>query len=480
MKKLLILVHRYVGIAIALLMSAWCLSGLVMMYVGYPALDEQERIEGLPPLELDDCCAYDAVLASAGEISLRSFAVEMLAGQPVLKLEADRGTYVVNLRNGESVESVTQAQALQVAADYVEARSLTGKPELLDSIESDQWTVTGAYNAYRPMYRVALKDVLDTQLYIAGTNGEVVLDSTARERFWNWFGAVTHWLYPSMLRQHAVVWSQVVVWTSLAGTFLTATGLWLGIVQIRAGLSRKFSPYSGWNWWHHVSGLLFGILLLAWVASGLLSMNPWGLLEGTGARAEAERLRNFDLTSTEAVGALRAQIDSEVSAGAVRISSAPFAGRLYLQLQAKDAVVRVDAETRVPSALSEAELRRSSSQLQPGVPILNAGLLTGGDAYYYDGRNGGRSYPVYRVILDDEERTRYYIDPGTGSLLQKTDREGRWYRWLFQALHSWDFSAGLRERPLKDLLVLPLLLGVTGLSLSGVYLGFRRVKPKRQ
>src|SRR5690606_33139071 len=122
-------------------------------------------------------------------------------------------------------------------------RGIVGQAAALDTIETNQWTVTGAYDLYRPLHRFAVGDADGTHLYVAGTTGEVVLDTTARERFWNWFGAVTHWLYPSFLRQNGNLWTQVVIWTSLVGAFLTVTGLGLGIVQIRAGRSRRFSPY---------------------------------------------------------------------------------------------------------------------------------------------------------------------------------------------------------------------------------------------
>jgi uncharacterized iron-regulated membrane protein len=53
----LILIHRYLGIAIGILMAAWCLSGIVMMYVGYPELTRMDRLRALHSLELRDCCA---------------------------------------------------------------------------------------------------------------------------------------------------------------------------------------------------------------------------------------------------------------------------------------------------------------------------------------------------------------------------------------------------------------------------------------
>ncbi len=481
MKKLLILIHRYVGIVLSLLMVAWCLSGFVMMYVGYPELDEAERVAGLAALDLDGCCKTERVLESVGAAPIRTFAVEMRAGQPVLKVRTGDGSVTIALTTGERLDGVNERDALAIAADYVRTRSLAGLPSMMASVNTDQWTVSGDYDADRPLYKFAVGDPAGTQVYVSSSSGEVVLDTTARERVWNWFGAVTHWLYPQLLSQHAAAWSQVVVWTSVAGTFLTLTGLWLGIVQVRAGRTGKFSPYSGWNLWHHLGGLVFGVLLLAWVASGFLSMNPWGLLEGAGGRAESERLRGIGFTSREAVAAIQQFAnDAANRGGAVRIASAPFAGRLYLSVRSRAGVSRLDALTLEPAPLAESELQHSATLLQPTSAVASNELLSEGDAYYYDDHAGRRMYPVYRVILADAEHTRYYIDPVDGRLLQKTDREGRWYRWLFQALHRWDFASALHRRPLWDLVVLPLLLGVTVVSLTGLYLGFRRLKPRRR
>lgn len=473
-KKYLILVHRYVGIAISLLMAAWCVSGIVMMYVGFPALEERERLAGLAPLDLTACCEFDAALANIGDGPIDSFVVEMLGERPVIRIRDEYGSVIADLRSGELVTLVDAAAAEPIAATHARAVQGEARPALIDSIETDQWTVTGAYDADRPMYRFAVGDPAGTELYVASTSGEVVLDTTRQERFWNWVGAVTHWLYPSILRQNAAAWSQVVIWTSLVGTFLTVTGLWLGVMQIRAGRSGKFSPYRGWNWWHHVSGLVFGVLTLTWVLSGFLSMSPWGWFDGTGSGAERARLRELEFTSGDALAALRRL--TTLPAGTVQITSAPLAGKLFLALDSGVSRVRFDAASLEPAPLVEADLKAAAARLVPEAPIASTGLLAAGDAYYYDDHEGSRAYPVYRVVLGDAERTRYYLDPVTGQLRQKTDRDGRWYRWLFEAFHRWDFSAGIRQRPLWDLIVLPLMLGVTALSFTGVWLGFRRLR----
>ena len=58
--KSLIIVHRYVGVVLGVIMTIWCLSGFVMMYQPYPATSPEERQAGLEPLDLSNCCADPA------------------------------------------------------------------------------------------------------------------------------------------------------------------------------------------------------------------------------------------------------------------------------------------------------------------------------------------------------------------------------------------------------------------------------------
>ena len=53
-RKLVILSHRYLGIAISLLVVVWFASGILMIYTGgMPAITPQERLEHLSALQLD-------------------------------------------------------------------------------------------------------------------------------------------------------------------------------------------------------------------------------------------------------------------------------------------------------------------------------------------------------------------------------------------------------------------------------------------
>jgi hypothetical protein len=54
--RILVIFHRYLGIAVGILMLLWFASGIVMMYVGFPRLTEQDRLSALAPIPWQACC----------------------------------------------------------------------------------------------------------------------------------------------------------------------------------------------------------------------------------------------------------------------------------------------------------------------------------------------------------------------------------------------------------------------------------------
>ena len=84
--------------------------------------------------------------------------------------------------------------------------------------------------------------------------------------------------------------------------------------------------------------------------------------------------------------------------------------------------------------------------------------------------------PVLRARFDDPDRTTFYIDLASGDPVLRSHRWNRLERWLYSGLHSLDFSAFYRMRPLWDLVVILLLSGGTVLASLGTVLGYRRVR----
>ncbi|RPJ87815.1 PepSY domain-containing protein, partial [Achromobacter xylosoxidans] len=66
-KRWLYLIHRWAGIVLCLFFAMWFISGVVMMYVGYPKLTPQERLAHLPALDSAAITVTPAqALAAAG------------------------------------------------------------------------------------------------------------------------------------------------------------------------------------------------------------------------------------------------------------------------------------------------------------------------------------------------------------------------------------------------------------------------------
>lgn len=466
-RRLVFLVHRWLGVAIALLMALWALSGVVMMYVAYPETSREERLAGLDPLDLTACC--DAA-ALPGGAAIGAATVEMVRGEPVLRWTGSDGAGFASLSRPVS-PAIDAREAGAIARTHM--RNLFGStpPVRVELATLDQWNLQ--LRRHAPLFKVSFADTRGTVLYVSGLTGEVVQDTHASERFWNWLGAVPHWLYFTALRQDAALWSQVVIWTSALGVFLSVTGIYIGIAMY--GRGKRHSPYRGLAAWHHWTGLIFGLFTLTWVASGLFSMNPWGWFESRGPGQEIEALAGRPPEPADVsalVRALAAQPQKDVVSAALSIQ----AGEPWALLSRADgSVVRAALPDLAPRPLSRAELEQRARAARPDTPIRAMGPITEPDAYYYS-HHDTVVFPAFRVIYADAGETRLYLDPRTGELAGFADAPRRAFRWWHLGLHRMDFAPWLRTRPVWDLVTLPLMLGVSLLCLIGVWIGARRLR----
>lgn len=470
MIRLLFLIHRYLGIALGVVVSLWCLSGFVMMYEQYPELDDTERLAGLEPLNLAACCRMPAEVSKTEVDGLR---LEMMAGTPVLRLMDGRRQHVIDLRDGQYVREFRPADVRSIAAKAAPEYGLRDTPRLVDLVERDQWTVYASYHPHRPLFRFAMDDAPGTEFYVSSTTGEVVQMTTARQRFLNWIGAVVHWLYPTVLRQHTAVWLQVVIWLTVASLFLAVIGVYVGLRQFRARHNGRRSPYRGWALWHHYAGLVFGLFTLTWLTSGLFSVNPFGALEGRGFHVEDQRLRGGTVSFEHARAFVSSMAAHEIAESTVRLDVSMVGGQLYAVALGKEGQrIRLNAATLDAEPLPDGFFAQAAGILRPDVAAMEASWLTEDDAYYFS-HHDERQFPVFRIRYEDGER--FYLDSVTGDLSYAVDRERQWLRWVFHALHRGDFSVLSRSRPIWDLMMWALMLGVTVCALTGTWIGFQRV-----
>ncbi|MBC52386.1 MAG: peptidase [Gammaproteobacteria bacterium] len=474
--RFILLIHRYLAVAVGLLMTLWCLSGFVMMYQSFPALSDEQRLNGLEPLDFSACCNLGR-FAPHDDTPLGDFRIEMLLGEPVLRT-GGREALTLKLATGEALEPMSDVDILAVAREFGSGNRISGAPRALGIVDIDQWTLQSA-RRHAPAWHVAFDDPAATEIYINGTTGEVFQFTNRRQRVLSWFGAIPHWTYPTILRQNAALWSQVVIWASIMGTFLAATGLYVGIARLRRDrrsntlASPYASPYTGWWYWHHITGMVFGVLVLTWVFSGLMTMNPWGALSASGGDAYRTQITGTARWS-ELKQLLRALGNADLTldeAGIRQITPAVFNHALFLLAKTTDSrQVRLNRQAQ-PAPLAVADITAALAAL--ATPVQDSGLLHQEDSYYY-GHKREVALPVYRAILNDSEHTRLYINPDTGAV-RTVGSTGRWSRWIRTGLHDLDFPI-LRLRPIWDIVVIFLLLGVTLVCITGTWMACRRIR----
>src|SRR5262245_26244266 len=120
--RALVILHRYLGITVGLLMAVWFVSGIVMMFAGFPRLTETERARGLVPIPWQACCRFGEALPSDNQPIVRA-QLENHLSEPALRLR----------RVGARDELVDLARGSPVAIDADVARhvALAAAPRLV-------------------------------------------------------------------------------------------------------------------------------------------------------------------------------------------------------------------------------------------------------------------------------------------------------------------------------------------------------------
>jgi len=302
---------------------------------------------------------------------------------------------------------------------------------------------------------------------------------------------VPHWLYFTQLRRWPELWNGVVVWLSLPGVLLAASGVALGIWQLYLNRNRWIPYRKFWMRWHHILGLAGGVVCVTWILSGLLSMNPFGVFSPRGATlAErgawsgkevamvADPVRALALAALP--GAREIDLVQLQGQGWYRVRGAAGPGDQVLVSASglDDAVLSALPPSFVTAALGGLRAGEAGA----GRPVLSR--LTEYDGLYYARELAGaagtysRPLPVWRAAWGDG--VTLYADPASARLLLRADAGTPWQRVLYNGLHSFDF-APLVARPL---LRVSLLVGLCALGLvlcvTACVLAWRVLVPARR
>jgi hypothetical protein len=108
----------------------------------------------------------------------------------------------------------------------------------------------------------------------------------------------------------------------------------------------------------------------------------------------------------------------------------------------------------------------------PNPAAIETRVLDEYDLYYFD-RTRQRPLPVILVLMNDAEKTRYYIDPKSARVVTTYSSRNWVNRWLYTGLHSLNFPFLYNHRPLWDIVVIAFMIGGTALCVTSLVLAWR-------
>lgn len=455
----LVWLHRWLGIATCLIFAMWFASGAVMLFKPFPSLAAAERLALAAPLDAGAIgVSPSEALQAAGTAAPGAIRLIQRSGTPAYIVEADGTSIAIDAANGRVLPRLTP-QA--VGADS-------------PPIDYDQWIVPNGIDPFRPVYRLRQHDSAGTQLYVSAITGEPMQRTTAADRAWNWVGSVLHWIYVTPLRSNWAAWDQTVWWLSLAATLVALAGITLGVLRALAAARLKRGSLSyfraRWMRWHHALGLFVGLFVLTWIFSGWLSMDHGRLFsrgEATPAQASAfagaGSLEPVSAETLRRIGTAK-QIAFSSLGGAPILSVARPDGKLDRLDAAGRTLTDRAMSRRVVAAIETAWPGARLASIEPVPPNNLLRLHEGWPGSVRRARLAGGSYPDL------------YFDSDTGQLLTVMDSSRESYAWAYYALHTFKFP-GLANHPiLRKSLVLILLTAGFLFSLTGMVIGWRRLR----
>ena len=141
---LLVVIHRWIGIVACLFFVIWFVSGLVLMYVHFPAMSPEEKLATLPPIPWEQVqTSPQEALESAGFVEFpKEFWLEMSGAEPVYRFRGwDGSDHAVSAASGQKISHVDPQEALRKVQLNLSAPQAT---LLKAGMLSDQWTVAGS------------------------------------------------------------------------------------------------------------------------------------------------------------------------------------------------------------------------------------------------------------------------------------------------------------------------------------------------
>ncbi|MDO5017202.1 MAG: PepSY domain-containing protein [Porphyromonas sp.] len=497
--------HKWLGILMAPLMIMWFISGYFMIFSGFPRVQKSTRwrlqqplssAETLEPLPTFDALqtAYAAYAAHSATDAATNPATDPTTqsrlthitmeknwqGQTTFLLSGDQGELKIDAATlqpiGQQPPTLSEIEAM--------TRLITAAPPIaVDTLTSlNQWVPFGHRRGDLPFIKVRAADDRQTTLYFSGTTGELLQQTDRGSRLLAGFGTIPHWLYIWQIRQNVKVWIRLFIALGIIGCLMILSGLVLGIyrtVRCRRSGQKGWSPFRRkWYLLHHITGLLFGVVVLTWMFSGWMSLDrlprSW---TGDAPRAQLKALSKSQPIAPDSRIDFATVLRSHP--GSKRITYANYMGRDYYETESESGVHydMIESGGVAPLQLTGSEVLQYIKESRVGAEVTDTTLLTQYTRLYHPHPKGKRLPPLPALRVETAEGTTMYVALDTPKI-KLDNRATRLNGWAYSKLHSFNFLWGYKHPTLWLSVMLILLTGGTLVSISGGVLGFKALRRK--
>jgi len=495
--RVLIILHRWIGVTLCTLFALWFASGIGMMYWGMPTVTARDRLARAPTIDSARVLLspHEAVKKTGENRPPAQVRLATFDGRPAYYV----GNQVIYADTGDAQGPASGELRDRVAAAWT---GLSVRQATIDSVtEPDQWIVGTALRNLHPLWKYSWPN--GEQLYI-GESGEVLQYTTPSSRLAAYVSAVPHWLYFTPLRTHQPFWIRFATYSAMAGTAGAIIGVIVGVWLYSPAKKYRFAgapsriPYRGWKRWHTVFGLVFGLATITWTFSGSLAFLPFPAPQPARPQAAAQRQqarqqgqgpagRRGDNSGLAAALRGRVTLDdfeplhprdvlSRFANLSIReIGMTSFDGQPLYSLSLGDGSSRLLAlDGNIVDGFDPARIVDIVTKSAANPQAIETRVIDRYDVHYLD-RTRQRPLPVILALMNDADHTRYYIDPKTATVVSTASDRNFWRRWLYNGLHSLNFPWLYDYRPLWDIVVIAFMLGGMALSLTSLTLAWRAV-----
>lgn len=413
--------HKWLGIPMLVLFVMWYVSGMVMLYERYPHFNASEAT----PRQLSAEQARELWTQLPDTIS--SYRMYW------------SGEHLLTKVDGETIGKYapTRADLSQIA------RSLNAEIARVDTLSDlDKWIPFERNEEHLPIYRVITTD--DSYIYVSSQTGEILQNASREKRFWNYLGAIPHYVYYTPLRRHAETWRIVVMVLSGICTFSALCGIWIAIRFIARKHKWHLFKRKWWQW-HYMLGITGGLFMVMFIFSGFMSL--WHFSANGKPTMKPALMQKSDFNPD-----VMARSFSQCSLNATPLPHYTFSVGKEKEVIAPDAPV----EATFPTEKVMAALQQRSSEKLSAPEKATQSLFYRSDIAGYKVTSGNTD--IYW------NKDGYY---------RQTDSTSRARFYCYTMLHSFRLPGITNCQWLRKALIWILLLSGLGITITGGVLSFK-------